>query len=94
MESKVSPIYSELPKKKNHKEIRIAVCKAIDSFEVGTKITGEMIQEKAAEYFPEVSSKHLETVMRYMRKYRREECVCVDRYNSIYEKRAKEACYE
>lgn len=91
MESKVSPIYRELPKKKKHKEIRIAVCKAIDSFDVGTKITGEMIQKKAAEYFPEVANKHLDTIMRYMRMYRREECVCIDRYNSIYEKRAKEA---
>lgn len=86
-----SPIYWDLPKKKKHKEIRIAVCKAIDSFEDGQKITGEMIQEKAAEFFPEVKNKHLETVMRYMRKYRREQVVCVDRNNSIYEKRVKEA---
>ena len=78
---------NELPKKKNHKEIRIAICKAIDSFEVGEKITGEMIQNKASEYFPEIKNKHLETVMRYMRKYRRDNCICVDRYNSIYEKR-------
>lgn len=86
-----SPIFNELPKKKNHKEIRIAVCKAIDSFEEGKKFSGEMIQEKAAEFFPEISNKHLETIMRYMRKYRREECICVDRYNSIYQKKSKEA---
>jgi hypothetical protein len=86
-----SPIYLELPKKKKHKEIRIAVCKAIDSFEVGQKMTGEMIQEKAAEFFPEISNKHLETIMRYMRAYRRDQCVCIDHYNGIYEKRAKEA---
>ena len=54
---------------------------------------GEMLQKKASEYFPEIVNKHLETVMRYMRKYRREECVCVDRYNSIYEKRAKHTEY-
>lgn len=81
----------ELPKKKQHKEIRIAVCKAIDSFSDGQKITAEMIQSKASEFFPEVSNKHLETIMRYMRKYRREQCVCIDRYNAIYEKRSKEA---
>lgn len=86
----VSPIYDGLPKKKHHKEIRIAVCKAIDSFEEGKKFTGEMLQEKAAEFYPEVSGKHLETIMRYMRAYRREECVCIDRSNSIYEKRMKE----
>ena len=86
-----SPIYSELPKKKQHKEIRIAVCKAIDSFDDGEKITGEMIQAKAAEFFPEINNKHLETIMRYMRKYRRDECVCIDRYNSIYQKRSREA---
>ena len=87
-----SSVFCEgLPKKKNHKEIRIAVCKAIDSFEPGTKITGEMIQAKAAEFYPEIANKHLDTVMRYMRMYRREECICIDRYNSIYEKRLKEA---
>ena len=85
-----SPIYYGLPKKKKHKEIRIAVCKAIDSFEDGEKFTGEMIHEKAAEYFPEIKNKYLETVMRYMRKYRREQVVCIDRNNSIYEKRTKE----
>lgn len=88
---KTAPFTDTLPRKKNHKEIRIAVCKAIDSFEDGKKITAEMIQDKAAEFFPEIRQKHLETVMRYMRAYRRNECVCIDRRNSIYEKRAKEA---
>lgn len=47
-----SPIFKGLPKKKQHKEIRIAVCKAIDSFEVGQKFNGKMIQKKAAEFYP------------------------------------------
>lgn len=86
-----SLIFDNLPKKKCHKEIRIAVCKAIDSFEIGQKFNGKMIQEKAAEFYPEIKNKYLETIMRYMRKYRREECVCIDRSNSIYQKMAKEA---
>ncbi len=86
-----SPIFEGLPKKQKHKEIRIAVCKAIDSFEVGQKFNGKMIQEKAAEFYPEIKNKYLETIMRYMRMYRRDVCVCIDRANSIYQKKAKEA---
>lgn len=86
-----SPIFEGLPKKKCHKEIRLAVCKAIDSFEVGQKFNGKMIQKKASEFYPEIKKTYLETIMRYMRMYRREECVCVDRANSIYQKMAKEA---
>lgn len=85
-----SPIFEGLPKKKQHKEIRIAVCKAIDSFEVGQKFNGKMIQKKAAEFYPGIKKTYLETIMRYMRMYRREECVCIDRANSIYQKRVKE----
>ena len=88
---KQSTFCEDLPRKKNHKEIRIAVCKAIDSFEDGQKFSGEMIQERAAQFYPECAGKYLETIMRYMRKYRREECVCVDRYNSIYQKMPKQA---
>ena len=86
-----SPIYEGLPKKKKHKEIRIAVCKAIDSFEDGEKFNGKMIQSKAAEFYPGIKEAYLETIMRYMRMYRRDVCVCVDRCNSIYQKMPKEA---
>lgn len=81
----------ELPKKKNHKELRIAVCKAVDSFDDGAKISAEMIQDRAAVFFPDASLKHLDTIMRYVRMYRREEVVCIDRHNSLYQKFSKTA---
>ena len=49
---KTSPIFEGLPKKKQHKEIRIAVCKAIDSFEIGQKFNGKMIQKKSSRVLP------------------------------------------
>ena len=39
---------------------------------------------------PQAVKTYLETIMRYMRMYRRDECVCIDRANSIYQKRARE----
>ena len=89
-----SPIYSGLPKKKNHKEIRKAVDKVLDSMEYGTKFAGSELPKMCAAIEPKCANTEGETIRRYMRYYRqrgRAEIICIDRLNGIYQKLAKEA---
>lgn len=76
----------DLPKKSNHKELKIAVCKAVDSYDDGDIITPEMLQKKVISFYPDANKTFLETIMRYVRKYRRENVICFDKRNSLYRK--------
>lgn len=84
----VSPITRLLPKKKNHKEIRKAVDKVLDSMAVGTRFSGSELPAMCASIEPMCRNTEGETIRRYMRYYRSRhgQIVCVDRANSIYEK--------
>lgn len=74
----------DLPRKKKHKEIRVAVCKAIDEMEIGQKFSSLDLYEQVMVNCPELKMLFLETVLRYARMYRRDKFQCVDRSNSLY----------
>lgn len=87
---KKSPFNSNLPKHKKHKEIRNAVDKVLDSMEIGTKFSGSQLPKMCAAIEPLCKKTEGETIRRYMRYYRdrgRGNIVCIDKANSIYEKR-------
>lgn len=84
-----SPITDSLPKKKFHKEIRIAVDRVLDSMVVGTKFSGSELPGMCAAIEPKCRNTEGETIRRYMRYWRgrgRGKVVCIDRANSIYQK--------
>lgn len=84
-----APFCSELPKKMNHKQIRLAVDKVLDRMEEGTKFSGNDLPKMCAEIEPLCANTEGETIRRYMRYYRsrgRGGVVCIDRQNGIYMK--------
>lgn len=92
-ETKLSPFCKELPQKINHKAIRRAVDKVLDSMEVGTKFSGSELPQLCAQIEPICARTEGETLRRYMRYYRsrgRGGITCIDRQKSIYMKTAVE----
>ena len=90
---KRSPFEATLPKHKKHKEIMKAVDKVLDSMEIGTKFSGSQLPKMCAAIEPLCKKTEGETIRRYMRYYRdrgRGNIVCIDKANSIYEKREVE----
>lgn len=83
----------ELPRKKNHKEIRKAVDKILDSMEIGQQFYGSDLPKMCAKIEPLCENTEGETIRRYMRYYRsrgRGRIICIDRQRSIYQKLSME----
>ena len=90
MNVKKSPIYQDLPKKKHHKELRIAVSKVLDEMLPGTVFSSLEFYVKVVEELPIPLNPFIDTIMRYARKYRRKLYICIDRANCLYQRVEKE----
>lgn len=88
---KASPIYRELPKKKHHKELRIAVSKVLDEMLPGTIFSSLQFYEMVVSALPISLNPFIDTIMRYARMYRRDLYICIDRANCIYQRVIPEA---
>ena len=87
---KESVFTSSLPKRKDHSELRKAVCQVIDLIADGTEFTSLELKDALSKLYPKFSNVFLETIMRYIRYYRRQEIICVSRAQSKYKKIQKE----
>lgn len=86
MKTAKSPVYRELPKKKHHKEIRIAVSKVLDEMLPGTVFSSLEFYTMVIDALTIPLNPFLDTIMRYARKYRRDLYICIDKGNCIYQR--------
>jgi hypothetical protein len=86
MSEKSSVFASELPRKEHHADLRKSVCKAIDEMKDGTRFTAMELRRLAGRYCPKAETAFLETILRYMRYYRRMNVICISRSKALYEK--------
>lgn len=68
------------------KNLTSTVKYVIDRLEVGTRFSGRDLQAMVTAYYPSAAFKYTDTILRIMRRFRREQIVAVNRNRSIYEK--------